>query len=50
MRTWMMGVTMLLGGTLTVVAAEGDPVWLPSFEKGKQAAAKSGKPIFLVFR
>ena len=50
MRIGIVGTVLLLGSTLPAMAAEGDPVWLPSYEQGIEAAAETGKPIFLVFR
>ena len=50
MKIGTVGAVLLLGSALQAMAAEGDPVWLPSYEQGIAAAADTGKPIFLVFR
>jgi hypothetical protein len=47
------GLGVLAIGTLPpppVARAEGEPVWLDSYEAGQAAARQSGKPVFLVFR
>ena len=50
MKIGIVSTVLLLGSALPARAAEGDPVWLPSYEQGIEAAADTGKPMFLVFR
>jgi len=48
-----LGVGALVAGMLPTsppVRAQGDPLWLDSYEAAQAASRQSGKPVFLVFR
>ncbi len=50
MKSGLLAAAFVLGFVTYVHAAEEESPWIKDYPQARAAAAKSGKPIFLVFR